>query len=114
MESALDRRFAAMADPTRRTILARLARGEATVSELGMLFTLSQPAISRHLKVLEAAGLIERGRRAQSRPRRLNVAALREANAWIEEIQTLWSESFDRLDAFLDATDSVTDESKGK
>ena len=103
IQSALDRKFAALADPTRRAILARLARGNATVSELRQPFQISQPAISKHLKVLEEAGLIERGQAAQSRPRRLNVAALKETTDWIGSIRDLWSDSFDRLEDFLDA-----------
>ena len=98
---ALDRRFAALADPTRRAILARLAHGEATVSELRQPFAISQPAISKHLKVLEAAGLIESGQAAQSRPRRLKVEALAETVAWADDVRRMWDESFDRLDALL-------------
>lgn len=100
---SLDQKFAALADPTRRAILARLAQGEATVAELRKPFRISQPAISRHLKVLEMAGLIEAGQVAQSRPRRLNPAALGETEAWFADIRALWSDSFDRLDAFLAA-----------
>lgn len=101
MDEQLNRRFAALADPTRRAILARLAKGEATVGELQRPFGISQPAISRHLKVLEAAGLIEGGRAAQSRPRRLKPEALAEAQDWIASLRDLWSDSFDRLDDFL-------------
>lgn len=101
MEHLLDRQFAALADPTRRAILARLARGEATVGELQRPFGISQPAISRHLKVLEAAGLIEGGKTAQSRPRRLKAEALSDAREWIEGLRDLWNDSFDRLDEFL-------------
>jgi DNA-binding transcriptional ArsR family regulator len=97
----LDTTFAALADPTRRAILARLASGEATVTELAEPFPISLPAISRHLKVLERAGLIERGRAAQSRPCRLAPAALAEAAEWIEHTRQFWDESFDRLDAYL-------------
>jgi DNA-binding transcriptional ArsR family regulator len=102
---SLDLKFAALADPTRRAILARLALGEATVTDLQKPFRISQPAISRHLKVLETAGLIERGQAAQSRPRRLNVAALKETVAWCEQIRTLWSDSFDRLETLLETID---------
>lgn len=101
MDERLDRQFAALADPTRRAILARLAQGEATVSELQAPFRISQPAISRHLKVLEAAGLIETGRVEQSRPRRLKADALGEAQDWIAGLRNLWGDSFDRLDDFL-------------
>jgi DNA-binding transcriptional ArsR family regulator len=99
---SLDLKFAALADPTRRAILARLAQGEATVSDLRKPFQISQPAISKHLKVLETAGLIERGRAAQSRPRRLNVEALKETSEWVEQIRGLWSDSLDRLETLLD------------
>src|SRR4051812_46079325 len=97
----LDRTFAALADPTRRAILARLASGEATVTELMKPFAISQPAISKHLRVLEQAGLISRGRDAQRRPRRLEAGPLAEANGWLERYQQIWNESFDRLDDFL-------------
>ena len=93
--------FAALADPTRRAILARLARGDANVLELAKPFDISQPAVSKHLKVLERAGLISRGRDAQSRPCRLEAARLEEATAWIERYRRFWEESFDRLDALL-------------
>ncbi len=93
--------FAALADPTRRAILARLARGEATVGELARPFDMSQPAVSKHLKVLERAGLISRGREAQSRPCRLEAARLREATRWMERYRRFWGESFDRLDGLL-------------
>lgn len=100
-ESNLDTTFAALADPTRRAILARLALGETSVTELARPFEMSMPAISKHLKVLERAGLIDRGRNAQSRPARLNPAALKTAAAWIDEYRKFWEESFDRLDAYL-------------
>jgi len=103
LEDALTRKFAALADPTRRAILLRLARGEATVSELQAPFRISQPAISKHLKVLEGAGLIERGQAAQSRPRRLNRAALQETVEWFEHFRSLWNDSFDRLEDLLGA-----------
>jgi len=103
MQSALDSKFAALADPTRRAILARLALGEATVAELARPFAISQPAISKHLRVLEKAGLIDKGQAAQSRPRRLNAAALKETTDWIAWVDNLWRDSFDRLDAFLAA-----------
>lgn len=108
-QASLDLKFAALADPTRRAILARLALGEATVAELQKPFAISQPAISKHLKVLEAAGLILSGQAAQARPRRLNLAALNEADAWFAQIRSLWGDSFDRLDAFLSETRSSTE-----
>jgi DNA-binding transcriptional ArsR family regulator len=93
--------FAALADPTRRAILARLTRGEATVNELAAPFRISLPAISRHLKVLERAGLIERGREAQWRPCRLQAAPLKEVEDWVEQYRRFWEESFDKLDEYL-------------
>ena len=93
--------FAALADPTRRAILARLASGEASVTELAAPFDLSQPAISKHLRVLERAGLIEQGRQAQWRPRRLRAEPLREVAEWIGQYRPHWEESFEKLDAFL-------------
>src|SRR5438552_6075210 len=97
----LDATFAALADPTRRAILARLASGEATVAELAKPFAVSQPAISKHLKVLERAGLILRGRDAQRRPRRLEAKPLAEAIEWLERYREYWEENFQRLDALL-------------
>jgi DNA-binding transcriptional ArsR family regulator len=93
--------FAALADPTRRAILARLADGEATVNQLAEPFTMSLQAISKHLKVLEHAGLITRGRTAQARPSRLHGAPLKDAADWLEGYRRLWEESFDRLDEHL-------------
>jgi DNA-binding transcriptional ArsR family regulator len=98
----LDATFAALADPTRRAILARLASGEASVTELATPFAMTQPAISKHLKVLERAGLISRGRDAQRRPRRLEAAPLAEANQWLERYRQLWEGQFQRLDGLLD------------
>jgi len=92
----------ALADPTRRAILARLASGQASVAELAQPFAMSQPAISKHLKVLERAGLISRGRDAQRRPRRLEAKPLAEANEWLERYRQFWEASFQRLDALLD------------
>src|SRR5215510_5802072 len=93
--------FAALADPTRRAMLARLAKGEATVTELAAPFELSLPAISKHLKVLQRAGLIEQGRQAQWRPCRLSPEPLRDAADWIGQYKRHWEDSFDRLDAYL-------------
>ena len=98
----LDATFAALADPTRRAILARLASGEASVTELAGPFLMSQPAVSKHLKVLERAGLITRGRDAQRRPRRLEAEPLAEATEWLERYREFWEESYLRLDALLD------------
>jgi DNA-binding transcriptional ArsR family regulator len=98
----LDATFAALADPTRRAIIARLASGEASVTELARPFAMSQPAISKHLKVLERAGLISRGRDAQRRPRRLEAKPLAEANQWLERYRQFWEGTFQRLDALLD------------
>jgi DNA-binding transcriptional ArsR family regulator len=98
----LDATFAALADPTRRAILARLASGAASVTELAEPFAMSQPAISKHLKVLERAGLISRGRDAQRRPRRLEAQPLREATQWLEGYRRFWEARFQRLDALLD------------
>ena len=93
--------FAALADPTRRAILARLAKGEATVTELAEPFEMSLPAISKHLKVLENAGLITRGRDAQWRPCRIEAARLKEVSDWLGHYRRFWEESFDRLDEYL-------------
>ena len=97
----LDATFAALADPTRRAILARLASGQASVAELAAPFALSQPAISKHLKVLERAGLVSHGRDAQRRPRRLEAAPLKEVAAWAEGYRRFWEASHDRLDVYL-------------
>ena len=97
----LDATFAALADPTRRAIIARLASGEASVSELAEPFDMSQPAISKHLKVLERAGLISRSRDAQRRPRKLEPKPLAEATAWLEKYRRFWEGSFQNLDALL-------------
>jgi len=98
----LDTTFAALADPTRRAILARLASGEASVMELAEPFAMSQPAISKHLKVLERAGLISRGREAQRRPRRLEAKPLAEVTQWLERYRRLWEGNYRRLDSLLD------------
>jgi DNA-binding transcriptional ArsR family regulator len=97
----LDNTFAALSDPTRRAILARLAAGEASVNELAEPFEISLPGVSKHLKVLERAGLISRGRVAQSRPCRLEAAPLREAADWVESYRRFWAGSFDRLEDYL-------------
>jgi DNA-binding transcriptional ArsR family regulator len=97
----LDRTFAALSDPTRRAIVERLADGEASVTELAAPFEMSLPAVSKHLKVLEKAGLISRGRRAQWRPCRLEPEPLKEASDWLEEYRRLWEERLDRLDEYL-------------
>ncbi|HEX4004351.1 MAG TPA: metalloregulator ArsR/SmtB family transcription factor [Candidatus Acidoferrales bacterium] len=94
--------FAALADPTRRAILARLASGELSVSELAEPFEMSLPAVSKHLKVLERAGLVMRGREAQWRPCRLDARPLKDAAHWVEHYRQFWTESFDRLDNYLD------------
>lgn len=101
MSDPLSATLSALADPTRRAILARLAQGEASVNELSAPFSISQPAISKHLKVLEQAGLISRGRVAQSRPCRLEAAPLRDLAGWLESYRRFWDQSFDRLDAYL-------------
>src|SRR5438552_6570923 len=98
----LDATFAALADPTRRAILARLASGEASVAELAKPFAMSQPAISKHLKVLERAGLVSRGRDAQRRPRRLEAKPLAEATEWLERYRDYWEDNYQRLDALLE------------
>jgi DNA-binding transcriptional ArsR family regulator len=98
----LDATFAALADPTRRAILARLASGEATVNDLAKPFKMSQPAISKHLKVLERAGLISHSQLAQRRPRRLETKPLKEATLWLEDFRKFWEESFGRLDDLLE------------
>lgn len=101
VDDALSLTFAALADPTRRAMLARLAQGPATVKELAEPFNISLPAISKHLKVLEHAGLIERGREAQWRPARLQAAPLKDVAQWLELYRQNWEESFDRLDEYL-------------
>jgi DNA-binding transcriptional ArsR family regulator len=102
LSANLDSTFAALADPTRRAILARLASGEASVTELAKPFAMSQPAISKHLKVLERAGLISRGVDAQRRPRRLQAKPLADASGWLENYRQFWESSFQHLDALLD------------
>lgn len=104
--------LAALADPTRRAILARLSQGEATVNEIAKPFDISLPSISRHLKVLEGAGLISRGREAQWRPCKLEAAPLKQLHGWLEEYRRFWEGSFDRMEAYLK---EITDtQAKGK
>jgi DNA-binding transcriptional ArsR family regulator len=116
METAsLNATFAALADPTRRAILARLASGEATVSELAAPFDMSLPGISKHLKVLQRAGLIEQGRQAQWRPCRLQAEPLREVADWVGQYRRHWEESFERLDSYLrDLQDEQQQQQHGK
>src|SRR5690349_5383529 len=110
----LDATFAALADPTRRAILARLASGEATVNDLAKPFKMSQPAISKHLRVLERAGLISHSQIAQSRPRRLEAKPLKEATVWLEKYRQFWEASFERLDDLLEELKLETQAKKGK
>lgn len=111
MNDSLDRAFAALADPTRRAILQRLTQGEATVSQLAAPFAMSQPAISKHLKVLEEAGLVEAGREGRQRPRRLDPQGMEAARGFIEELASYWPDRFDRLEAFLAASDPAEKDS---
>ena len=101
MEDPISSTFSALADPTRRAILARLALGETSVTELAAPFAMSMPAVSRHLRVLEKAGLIARGREAQWRPCKLKAEPLKQAADWLDEYRRFWEESFDRLDDYL-------------
>jgi len=112
MQDPLSSTFAALADPTRRAILSRLALGETSVTELAEPFRMSMPAVSKHLKVLERAGLIARGREAQWRPCRLEAGPLREAAGWIEEYRRFWEQSLDRLDDYLRRIQSARTKSK--
>jgi DNA-binding transcriptional ArsR family regulator len=112
--ASLDATFAALADPTRRAILARLASGEASVTELAEPFAISQPAISKHLKVLERAGLISRSRDAQRRPRKLEAQPLAEATGWLERYREIWEANYQRLDALLGELKSAQPKPKGK
>ena len=105
--------FAALADPTRRAILARLAQGEATVTELAAPFDMSLPGISKHLKVLQRAGLIEQGRQAQWRPRRLQAGPLREIADWVNQYRRHWEESLERLDAYLREVQDTEEQGNG-
>jgi DNA-binding transcriptional ArsR family regulator len=110
----LNATFSALADPTRRAILARLASGETSVSELAEPFEMSLPAISKHLKVLQRAGLIERGREAQWRPCRLAAAPLKDASDWLERYRRFWEESFDRLEEYLRDLQKLDSQKKEK
>jgi DNA-binding transcriptional ArsR family regulator len=112
MQDRLSSTFAALADPTRRAILARLALGETSVTELAKPFEMSMPAVSKHLKVLERAGLIARVREAQWRPCRLEAGPLKEAASWIEEYRRFWEERLDRLDAYLSEIQAARTKSK--
>jgi DNA-binding transcriptional ArsR family regulator len=113
-ENRLDQTFMALADPTRRAILARLALGEATVTELAEPFNISQPAISKHLKILERAQLISVGQNAQRRPRKLEAQPLAAANAWIERYREAWEASFERLDSLLEELQRPAQKAKPK
>jgi DNA-binding transcriptional ArsR family regulator len=108
MSDSISSTFAALADPTRRAILARLALGETSVTELAEPFEMSMPAVSKHLRVLERAGLITRGREAQWRPCKLKAEPLREAAGWIDEYRQFWEQSFDRLDDYLQRLQAKT------
>jgi DNA-binding transcriptional ArsR family regulator len=113
-DTRLDATFAALADPTRRAILARLALGDASVNELAEPFAISQPAISKHIKVLERAGLVSRGRDAQRRPVRIETAPLGEANGWLENYRQFWEAQFQRLDLLLEELKAAEKSTRGK
>jgi DNA-binding transcriptional ArsR family regulator len=113
MSDALSTTFAALADPTRRAILARLVQGEATVKELAAPFAMSGPAVSKHLRVLERAGLITRGREAQWRPCRLEATPLKDVATWAENYRQFWDESYRRLDEYLQRGDYGSDDVRG-
>lgn len=114
MNDRLSETFGALADPTRRAILARLASGEASVTELASPFAMSMPAISKHLKVLERAGLIARGREAQWRPCRLQAAPLQDVAGWVEHYRRFWEDGFDRLDDYLQKLKAQDSKNKAK
>jgi DNA-binding transcriptional ArsR family regulator len=114
LEDQLSTMFAALADPTRRAILARLEKGEATVNELAEPFDMTQPSISKHLKVLESAGFISRGRAAQTRPCKLEAGSMKEVARWIDAYRHLWEDSFDRLDVYLKVSQATTKKGKKK
>ncbi len=114
MNDSISSTFAALADPTRRAILARLALGETSVTELAEPFAMSMPAVSKHLRVLERAGLIARGREAQWRPCKLKAEPLRQAAGWLDEYRRFWEESFDRLDEYLQQVQAEQKQTKGR
>jgi DNA-binding transcriptional ArsR family regulator len=111
---ALSATFAALADPTRRAILSRLAIGPANVTELALPFSISQPAVSKHLKILERAGLIQRGREAQSRPCSIDAMPIKEVANWAEGYRQYWTQSFDRLDTYLEQIQRNQEPAHGK
>jgi DNA-binding transcriptional ArsR family regulator len=113
MKTNLNHVFSALADPTRRRIIARLARGEATVMDLAAPFKMTQPSVSKHIKVLERAGLVSRSRQAQTRPCRLESAPLRAAMEWTGSYRALWEDSFDRLSDFLDSNSKARKKDAG-
>ncbi len=113
MHDSISSTFAALSDPTRRAILARLALGETTVTELAEPFDMSMPAVSKHLRVLERAGLITRGREAQWRPCKLKAEPLRDAAGWIDNYRQFWEQSFDRLDAYLQRSQAAPKRTQG-
>ena len=113
VDDQLSATFAALADPTRRAILARLAGGEASVQEISRPFEMSLPAVSKHLKVLQRAGLVEQGRRAQWRPCRIKAEPLKDAADWVEQYRALWEERFDRLDDYLQEMKQKVREEEG-
>jgi DNA-binding transcriptional ArsR family regulator len=114
MSDPLSATLAALADPTRRAILARLASGEASVTELAAPFEMSMPAVSKHLKVLEQAGLIARGREAQWRPCRIEAGPLREVSDWVEQYRCFWEQSLDRLEVYLEQIKEKEQEKNGR
>jgi DNA-binding transcriptional ArsR family regulator len=114
MSDSISSTFAALADPTRRAILARLALGETSVTDLAEPFAMSMPAVSKHLRVLERAGLIARGREAQWRPCKLKAEPLRQAAGWLDEYRRFWEESFDRLDEYLQRVQAEQKQTKGR
>ena len=114
MSDSISSTFAALADPTRRAILARLALGETSVTDLAEPFAMSMPAVSKHLRVLERAGLIARGREAQWRPCKLKAEPLRQAAGWLDEYRRFWEESFDRLDEYLQQVQAEQKQTKGR